>query len=298
MSARDFATHSLTSARSLLFAPASRPDRLDKAAGSDADIVCADLEDAVGPADKASARLHGLDFLQTADATRPTPAVRALRINGLRTADGLRDVLALQQAGPIAGLICLPKVESAEEVRWADELLAGAPALRLCAFVESPRGLEAAWQIAAASPRLSLLVFGAVDFCAELGTPLGDDALAWARGRLASAAHGAGIGLLDAPCVEFRDLDEVARQARLARGIGFTGKTAIHPSNIATINEAFSPDPATIAQAEGMVAAWEASSGGATTWQGKLIEAPVVARMKRILALRDAIAARRRPSSA
>ncbi len=274
--------------RSLLFAPASRPERLDKALASGADIVCADLEDAVGPADKDAARAHGIAFL----AAPGGGADRALRINSLRTGTGLRDVLALQAAGPLAGVICLPKVESADEVRWADELLRAQPALRLCAFVESPGGIERAAAIAAASPRLAFLVFGAVDFCAELGVPLADEPLAWPRGRLAGAAHAAGVGLLDAPCIEFRDLDEVARQARLARAIGFTGKTAIHPTNVAAINAAFTPTAEELEQARGIVAAFEASSGGATTWQGKLLEEPVVRRMQRILALHARLAAR------
>ena len=102
------------------------------------------------------------------------------------------------------------------------------------------------------------------------------------------AAHQAGIGLLDAPCIEFRDLAEVARQARLARATGFTGKTSIHPSNIAAIHEAFAPSEADIEQARGIVAAFEASGGGVATWQGKLVEQPVVKRMRRILALVEA----------
>ena len=278
----------MTARRSLLFAPASRADVLEKAARSGADIVCADLEDAVGPADKDSARATGVAFLAAASGQT---GERALRINSLRTGTGLKDVLALQAAPSLSGIVCLPKVESADEVRWADELLAAHSSLRLCAFIETPRGLEVAADIAAASPRLAFLVFGAVDFCAELGVPLTDEALGWARGRLASAAHRAGIGLLDAPCVEFRDLAEVTRQSRVARALGFTGKTSIHPSNIAAIHEAFAPSAAEIEQARGIIAAFEASGGAVATWNGKLVELPVVKRMQRILALIDSTSA-------
>ncbi len=274
----------MSARRSLLFAPASRPEVLEKAARAGADVVCADLEDAVGPADKDAARLTGVAFLGGAPAAGTE---RALRINSLRTPTGLKDVLALQAAGPLSGIVCLPKVESAEELGWADELLATQPNLLLCAFIETPRGLEVAPAIARASKRLAFLVFGAVDFCAELGVALTDEALAWARGRLASAAHLAGVGLLDAPCLEFRDPIEVARQARLARALGFTGKTSIHPSNISTIHEAFAPSVEEIEQARGIIAAFEASGGAVATWQGKLVEVPVVKRMKRILALVD-----------
>ncbi len=274
----------MTARRSLLFAPASRPELLEKATRAGADIVCADLEDAVGPADKDSARAVGVRFLSESPAAN---FERSLRINSLRTPHGLKDVLALQASAPLSGIICLPKVESAEEIRWADELLANHPGLSFGAFVETPRGLEVAPAIAAASRRVAFLVFGAVDFCAELGVALTDDALGWARGRLASAAHMSGVGLLDMPCVEFRDLAEVARQSKLARATGFTGKTSIHPSNIATIHEAFAPSAAEIEQARGIVAAFEASGGAVATWQGKLVELPVVKRMQRILALAE-----------
>jgi len=264
----------VTARRSLLFAPASRAELLEKATRAGADIVCADLEDAVGPADKDAARATGVAYMSAPAGA----SERALRINSLRTGTGLKDILALQAASAPAGIICLPKVESADEVRWADELL---------------RGLEVAAEIAAASPRLAFLVFGAVDFCAELGVPLSDEALGWARGRLASAAHRAGVGLLDAPCVEFRDLAEVARQSRVARALGFTGKTAIHPSNIAVVHEAFAPSAAEIEQARGIIAAFEASGGAVATWQGKLVELPVVKRMQRILALVESTGAAR-----
>lgn len=274
----------MSARRSLLFAPASRPDVLEKACKAGADIVCADLEDAVGPTDKDRARDIGVAWM----AAPALASERALRINSLRTGTGLRDVLALQAAPALRGIVCLPKLESPEELAWADELLSMHTGLALCAFIETPRGLEAAVEIAAASRRLACLVFGAVDFCAELGVPITDEATAHARGRLACAAHQAGIGLLDAPCIEFRDLAEVARQARLARATGFTGKTSIHPSNIAAIHEAFAPSEADIEQARGIVAAFEASGGGVATWQGKLVEQPVVKRMRRILALVEA----------
>jgi len=279
----------VTARRSLLFAPASRAELLEKATRAGADIVCADLEDAVGPADKDTARATGVAYM----CAPAGASERALRINSLRTGTGLKDILALQAASSPAGIICLPKVESADEVRWADELLGAHRGLSLCAFIETPRGLEVAADIAAASPRLAFLVFGAVDFCAELSVPLSDEALGWARGRLASAAHRAGVGLLDAPCVEFRDLAEVQRQSGVARAIGFTGKTAIHPSNIATIHEAFAPSAAEIEQARGIIAAFEASGGAVATWQGKLVELPVVKRMQRILALVDGASANR-----
>jgi citrate lyase subunit beta/citryl-CoA lyase/(S)-citramalyl-CoA lyase len=276
----------VTGRRSLLFVPCSKPAVFAKALASGADVVCADLEDAVGPNEKRSARPHGIAFLAETGG-----AHRALRVNSLRSRVGLEDIIALQDAAPAAGTVCLPKVDSAEEILWAAELLRASPAVRFAAFIETARGLKNAFEIAAASPRLDFLVFGAVDLCAEMNLAMEDGALAYARGRLAHAASAAGVDLLDVPCVEYRDLAEVERQARLAKRLGFTGKTAIHPSNIAAINDAFSPTAAEVDEARAIVAAYEAARGGVTTWKGKLVEEPIVKRMLRLLDLHEAAGA-------
>ncbi len=270
----------MTAFRSLLFAPASKPGLLDKALAAGADIVCADLEDAVPQDEKDAARLLGIAFISAHEAARSR---RAVRVNSLRSRAGLQDIMALQDAAPPTGTICLPKVESGEEVRWAADLLRIAPGLRLAAFVETAQGLERAFEIARSSPRLDFLVFGAVDLCADMNLPLEDEALAYARGRLSHAAHAGGIDLLDVPCVEFRDRAEVERQARLAKRLGFTGKAAIHPGNIDIINAVFSATQAEIEEATAIVAAFEGSRGGVTTWRGKLVEEPVVKRMVKLL---------------
>jgi citrate lyase beta subunit len=268
----------LTRRRSLLFVPCSKPALLAKGLGSGADIICADLEDAVGPGEKRNARPHGIAFLGESGG-----AHRAVRVNSLRSRAGLEDMMALQDAPAAAGTICLPKVDSAEEILWAEDLLRGSPRLRLAAFIETARGLGNAFEIAAASSRLDFLVFGAVDLCAEMNLALEDEALLYARSRLSHEASAARVDLLDVPCIEFRDLAEVERQARLAKRLGFTGKTAIHPSNVGTINDVFSPTAQEVEEAKAMLAAYEAARGGVTTWNGKLVEEPLVKRMVRLL---------------
>src|SRR5438067_13479406 len=222
--------------RSLLFVPASKPAIFPKALASGADVVCADLEDAIGPHQMDAARGGALEFFCAGDGTR-----RALRINSLHSRAGLQDILAVLNAEPGVGTLILPKVEAAEEIRWLEELLRGLPDIRFAALIETARGLEACFSIAASSPRLDFLIFGAVDLAADMGLVLEDHALAYARGRLSHAARCAGIGLLDVPCVDFRNLAEVERQARLARQMGFSGKSAIHPTNISVINGVFAP---------------------------------------------------------
>jgi citrate lyase subunit beta/citryl-CoA lyase/(S)-citramalyl-CoA lyase len=271
--------------RSLLFAPANRPAIHPKALASGADIVCIDLEDAVPPQDKASARALAPSFL-TGD---PGPE-RVVRINSLRSIDGMTDLLAIVAARPAAGTIFLPKVADPFEVRLADEVLteAGLP-LRLAILIESVEGLEKVAAILQASSRIDWALFGAVDLAAELGTPVAHEPLIYARQRLVHAARLAGVDVLDVPCLSFRDNDQVATESAVALSFGFAGKAALHPDNVATINAAFTPTPDQIARAERIVAAYDASPNGLAVLDGKLIEKPVIRAMTRILAARDAL---------
>lgn len=271
--------------RSLLFAPANRPAIHPKALGSGADIVCLDLEDAVPPQDKGSARALAMPFLTDA----PGPE-RVVRINSPRSADGMADLLALVAARPAAGTVFLPKVADPFEVRLVDELLseAGLP-LSIAVLIESVEGLEKAAPIMQASPRIAWAMFGGVDMAAELGVPVAHEPLLYARQRLVHAARLAGIDILDVPCLSFRDAAAVEAETRTARALGFTGKAAIHPDNVATVNAVFTPTAEEIARAERIVAAYDAAPNGLAVVDGKLIEKPVIRAMTRILAARDAL---------
>jgi citrate lyase beta subunit len=274
--------------RSLLFAPANREAVFDKAVTSGADAVCIDLEDAVPPDQKTQARAPALSWLGQAEAGLPW---RGVRINAMRTPQGLADLAAVCAARPRAGFILLPKVDAAADVQIASEVLqaAGCEAL-LGALIESAAGLEAVFEIARASDRLAFLMFGGVDLSAELGNDGSEGALAYARGRVVHAARAAGRPVLDVPALDFRDLNAVAAAAARARAHGFAGKAAIHPSNIAPINTAFSPSQAEIMEAEEIVALFEAAPNGLVVKDGKLIERPVIRAMQARLALARAVA--------
>ncbi len=274
--------------RSLLFAPANRPEVHAKALAAPADVVCLDLEDAVPPGAKAEARAMALPFLAAAGDQGPE---RVLRINSLRSAEGLRDMLAAIEARPPAGVIFLPKVAHAAEVRLADELLseAGLP-LGLAVLVESVEGLENVTPILQASPRIVFAMFGGVDLAAELGVAVAHEPLLFARSRVVHAARLAGVDVLDVPALAFRDLAAVEAETATARALGFTGKAAIHPSNLATVNAVFTPSAEEVARAEAVIAAWTASPTGLVVLDGKLIEKPVIRSMQRVLALRDGLA--------
>lgn len=273
----------MTPHRSLLFAPANRPAIHGKALASSADIVCLDLEDAVPQSEKAAARATATAFL----TNTPGPE-RVVRINGLRSTDGLRDILALLDATPSGGTIFLPKVATADEVRMTDELITEAAApLKIAVLIESLEGLNNVIPILRASPRISFAMFGAVDYAAELGVDVIPEALFHARATIVHAAKLAGVDVLDVPCLAFRDEGVIASEAQAARTLGFSGKAALHPSNLDIINTAFSPTDSEISHAEEVVKLYEESPNGLAVLDGKLIEKPVIRSMQRILALRD-----------
>jgi len=271
----------MNSFRSLLFVPGNRPERFARALAAAPDIVCVDLEDAVAPADKEQARAHAADFLSGAEAA----PIRAVRVNALATRAGLADWHALSVVAPAASLLVLPKVEEAAELRVADAILAEAgSAARLLALIERPRAIEAAFDIARATPRLAGLILGGVDLAAELGVAPAPEPLAYHRARLVAACHAAGIEAMDVPCLEVRDAAPVAAEAQAAARLAFTGKAAIHPMQLAPIHAAFTPSAEEIEQARRIAAAFAESTTGVGVLDGRLIEKPVARRAERVLA--------------
>jgi len=269
--------------RSFLFVPGTGPALLPKALKARPDIVCVDLEDAVAPPDKARARDATLAAL--AGLPGGSESELLVRINALRSRDGLADVLAiLGSAHPPDGLM-LPKVKSADEVQLLDDLLTSeGSALRLQVIIETNEALEACVDIARASPRLDALLFGAVDMSAELRVEPAWDALLYARSRLVHAAASAQIDLLDVPYLDLDDMDGLAREAARAATLGMTGKGAIHPKQLPIIECCFTPDATQVERARRIIAAFEAAGSGLVVVDGKLIEKPVLRSQYRILA--------------
>lgn len=264
--------------RSFLFVPGNRPDRFAKALAAGADAVCVDLEDAVAPEEKDGARSAALEFLRE---TSPGPA-RVVRINSVRTRQGLKDLLALCEAAPRSGAVAVPKVESAEEVRWVAGLLADAN-VGLVTQVETIGALKNVDAIASASPETVAIMFGGLDLAAEIGVPPSWEALLQARSAVALAAAGNGLGAIDMPLPEARNAERCGEEARRVRAMGFTAKMAIHPAQVEAINEAFSPSAEEIAEAERVVEAFERSGRNVALLDGKMIERPVIENMRRVL---------------
>ncbi len=260
--------------RSLLFVPAVRPDRYPKALATGADAVCLDLEDGVAFGAKAAAREQAFALLA---GREPTPAEVSLRVNDVKTDLGRADLAALAAAGLRPDALMLPKVAGAGEVREVEAALAplGA-ALPLIVQLETAAGVLAAEEIAAASPNVSAVFFGAIDLSADLGCAVEWEALLYARSRVVLAAGAAGVSALDSPFMDVPAVEALADESRRVRRLGFAGKAAIHPTQVPVIQRAFSPSDEELAWARKIVAAYEGQQGGVLLVDGKLIERPVV----------------------
>ncbi|CAO3436891.1 itaconate degradation C-C-lyase RipC [Azospirillum doebereinerae] len=266
--------------RSWLFTPATKPERFDRAAEAGADALIVDLEDAVAPADKGTARGAALDWL-----TRPSAeggVLRALRINPPSTAFGLEDLLGLVRSGARPDVVILPKTESAEILQLVDRLFveAGKP-IRLVALIESARGVAEAAAIARATPRLDALFFGAADCAADLGAEVAWEPLLHARSCVVNAAAQAGLAIIDSPFFAIADEDGLRRETAAAVRMGFTAKAAIHPRQIQAINAALTPTAEQIAEARLILTE---NAKGVGVVGGKMIDEAVARKARRILA--------------
>ena len=271
--------------RSCLTVPGSSERMLAKARTLPADEIVVDLEDAVPPAEKTAAtRRRAADALLAGEWSAPTLAVR---VNAVGTPWFAVDIDELvRAAGETIDCLVLPKVESPDDVAAAADLLdRHGVSIGLEAQIESARGLLEVERIAASSARLEALVFGPGDYAASLGIPQLEigaidpaypgDQWHYARSRIAVAAHAHGLDAIDGPYAALRDRDGLRESARRARLLGFTGKWAIHPDQIASCNEAFAPSTEELERAERLLAALreaEARGEGAAAFNGTMID--------------------------
>ena len=270
--------------RSMLFVSGEKVERFAKAMAAGSDLVCIDLEDAVHPDRKAEARSQVLGWLKT--TSRPADGCGvALRLNGLRTLEGIRDVLALVESGVAVDWLLLPKTEHATDVQ-AIEAWCGAQIGAITALVETPLGIENLASIARAGGKLGALMLGGADLSAELDAQFNWEGLLSARGRLVNAAKSAGLQAWDVPNVDLSSDEGLATETRKALALGFGCKTAIHPQQIKTIHAAFTPTDAEIEWATVLLQAVpEGQGSGAFLFQGKMVDAPLLKKARRIAEL-------------
>jgi citrate lyase subunit beta/citryl-CoA lyase len=269
----------LADARTLLFVPGHRADRFLKALASGADAVVIDLEDAVPPELKVTARL-GLQEAWAEVQAAGVPVV--IRINNPRSPWGEADLSAVAALSPPPAALMVPKAESAGDVRWAREAVPQAAVLPL---IESAEGLDALREIAAAEG-VQRLVVGHIDFMADTGLRCSADereldplrfavALQTRVHRLAPAIDGVTTAIGDA--------ERLRADTRRALNFGFGGKLCIHPSQVGAVHDAMTPSEEELAWARRVVAADQASGGAAVQLDGRMVDRPVVLQAQRTL---------------
>lgn len=279
--------------RTLLFMPGDSLCKIEKAATLAVDSIVMDLEDGVAPSNKEAARAAVLHALHTVNFGARERLVRANPIAGALVAADIAETAAGLPDGYV-----LPKVESAQDVETAANLLAAAEKahglaqgrLRLLAGVETARGVMNLREIAAAgAPRLEALLFGAEDLAGDLGairTREGWEVF-YARSAVVTAAAAYGLQAIDMIFTGLHDLAGLEEECRQAAQMGYAGKMAIHPNQLPAIHAAFTPSSESVAQARRLVdafAAQQAAGAGVFELDGKMVDMPMVRAAQRILA--------------
>jgi citrate lyase subunit beta/citryl-CoA lyase len=287
--------------RSWMFVPGHRQRMIDKALGLNADAIMLDLEDGVAPNEKDAARTNIGASLGREKA--PGSPARYVRINAIGHARMDADLEAVVRPG-LEGLVC-PKVDTVEEIRQVDAILTEREpkmkmekgGVKLLVAIESPRGLLNAPAIAASSPRVMGLIFGAEDFGREIGLPTCREGeardLIYARSAIVVAAAAAHVQAVDGVWVDLNDLQGLLSFARQARQLGFTAMSCIHPSQVDAINATFSPTPQEIDYAQRVLKAFEeanARGDGSIAFGGQLIDRPIVERARRTIEMAKSLA--------
>ena len=271
--------------RAILFVPGNDQRKLERARTTGADLVVIDLEDAVAEAEKTGARATAG---QAVDRISRAAAV-AVRVNGLETGRLQDDISAVAQAGLSA--IVVPKVQAPDSLAAADEALAmaerdGRPApgtVVLIALLETPLGIARCEEILLRAPgRTVTAMFGVADFSAALGIEQTEEGLEllYARGRLIVAARAAEMAApIDGPYLRIDDTEGLLQDSRRSRALGFQGRVALHPSQVAPITEAFSElSPEQVAAARRIVEAFEAAEAAGSASirvAGRFVDYPV-----------------------
>lgn len=261
--------------RSLLFVPGSRPERIAKALDAGADAVVVDLEDAVAPDAKNEARAAVLSELNEDRRF-------AVRVNSLETEWGRDDADALAAHGHAPAFVMLPKAESAGQIDVLNAALGDQASGGIIPIIESALGLKNAWEICAADG-VAAVLFGGGDMAADLGVAMDWEPLFFARAQVVAACAAAQLPAIDVPWLDVKDEAGLIAETERVKALGYQAKACIHPAQVGPVNAVFTPSEADISEAERVIAALEDAGGGAALLDGKLIEAPIIRRARRVL---------------
>jgi len=279
--------------RSLLYIPGNNPGMIQNCAIYGSDGVLLDLEDSISVTEKDAARKLVKHALRTLNFGT---VERVVRINGRDTPFFERDLGEIIPARPDA--VRIPKIDSPDDVRAADDIITRLEeengmergSVRIHAMLETARAIVNASAIASSSPRILGLTIGGQDLAADLGIKITREGLEmlYARSAVVLAAKAAGLLAFDTVYTDIEDLEGLREQAAMSVALGFSGKAAIHPSQIAVIHEAFRPEEKDVRKAERIVrGAREAEERGlgVVAVDGRMVDAPVVAQAQRTLEL-------------
>jgi citrate lyase subunit beta / citryl-CoA lyase len=274
--------------QSLLFVPADSSRKLASARSLRPDALIFDLEDAVSPNRKLEARDLIRAELEHADAFSATILIR---VNGFGS-PFLDDDLRAAVRPHVYGIV-LPKCNETSEVARVHETILGLEkrngmpggGIKLFLMIETTKGLAHAHELARASSRVVALIFGAEDYCADMGiarTKIGGE-IAFARSLITLAAKAEGLEAIDGVFTDFNDDVGLFEETQRIKQMGFTGKTLIHPRQIDVVHRALAPSAEQISWAEEVINTFEKACGGVVVVRGKMIDEPVVVQAKRIL---------------
>ena len=278
--------------RSALYMPGANQRAMDKARTLPCDAVVFDLEDAVAPDMKVTARAQVLAQMEVGGYGARQLVVRA---NSIDSPWGEADLKALGAAA--VKTVCLPKIESAEQLQRCVSLLreSGAPdSLKVWAMIETPRGVAEVEEICGAGEALQALLMGTTDLSHQLRTPHRADRLGllYALSKCVNGARMHNKVILDSVFLNIKDSDAFRADCEHGHALGFDGKTLIHPSQIDITNEVYGLDDEQVEHARRIIEAWEAAEAagkGVAVLDGKLVEIMHEDDARRILALNESI---------
>ena len=270
------------SRRSFIFTPPLKINMFDKAVKSGVDIVCLELEDGIAPSDKLFARQNALKIINKKKDYNNIEVL--IRINSIREIFGILDITAILNNKTQPDGLLVPKIKSPEELKILDNLFTEKKLnTKFHAIIETNSGLEKANEIAASTDRLEALFFGAVDMSAELRCQNSWNNLLYARSKVVHAAASKQLDVIDVPFLDLDNLKKMKEEATNSKNLGFTGKGAIHPSQIKILNNVFTPTLKEVKKAKKIISLFEKSSSGLVLYEGKLIEKPVLREMYRVV---------------
>lgn len=277
----------------MLYIPGDAPGMIQNACVFGSDSILLDLEDAIAPSEKDAARKLVRSFLDEFDFGE---LIVTVRINAADTVYFKKDLEEIVPADPDA--IRLPKCDSAEDVRKADALITEIEkkngmtpgGVKIHAMLETALGIENAFEVAKASPRVSAITLGGQDLTADLGVQKtrGGHELFYSRGRVVVGARAAGVMAFDTVWTDMNDPEGLYNEAKQIVELGFTGKAAIHPSQVDVIHKAYRPDYREYVRAKRILEAAalaEKEGKGVIAVDGKMVDGPIVARAARLVAI-------------